>query len=122
MESRHATLIPRYLHAAHQLADATCRDAALQVFGGQHGQALIADPAWGALARRLYDAETADWPPAPLLTAVARQRELDTAESVAEVLCWRIDGYHAGQPVQPLSSHTSRTGVRFPRRHVTQIS
>jgi len=93
-----ATLIPRYLHTAHQLAETRYRDTAIQVFGEHRGQALIADPAWGALVRRLYDAETAGWPPVALLTAVDRQRELDSAESVAEVLCWRIDGYLIGHP------------------------
>ncbi|HZS20421.1 MAG TPA: hypothetical protein VFA63_05465, partial [Pseudonocardiaceae bacterium] len=88
-----ATLVPRYLHAACQLAEARYRDAAVLVFGERDGCAVAADPAWGALVRRLYDAETAGWQPARLLAAVARQRELGTADSVAEVLCWRIDGY-----------------------------
>jgi len=88
-----ASLVPRYLHAAHQLADRQYRDAAVLVFGERDGRELAADPAWGALVRRLYDAETAGWQPARLLAAVARQRELGTADSIAEVLCWRIDGY-----------------------------
>jgi conjugative relaxase-like TrwC/TraI family protein len=88
-----ATLVPRYLHAAHQHAEARYRDAAIFVFGEHDGRALVADPAWGALVRRLYDAETDGWQPTRLLAAVARRRELDTADSVAEVLCWRIDGY-----------------------------
>lgn len=43
-----ATLVPRYLHAACQLAEARYREAAELVFGEQHGAALAADPAWGA--------------------------------------------------------------------------
>jgi conjugative relaxase-like TrwC/TraI family protein len=107
-----ATLIPRYLHAAHQLADTRYRDTAIQVLGEHDGQALIADPAWGTLVRRLYDAETTGWSPATLLTAVARQRELGTADSIAEVLCWRIDGYLADRPVPPPSGQPAVHGPR----------
>jgi len=114
-----ATLIPRYLHAAHQLAETRYRDAAIQVFGDQPGQALIADPAWGALARHLYDAETAGWPPATLLTAVARQREFDSAESVAEVLCWRIDGYLPDRTPPPRMDQPAEADTR---RYATLLS
>ena len=40
-----ATLVPRYLHAAHQLADRRYRDAAVLVFGERAGLELAADPA-----------------------------------------------------------------------------
>ena len=39
--------------------------------------------------------------PERLLASVARQRELGTADSTAEVLCWRIDRHLPGQPPPP---------------------
>ena len=82
------------------------------MFGERGGSELVSDPAWGALVRRLYDAETAGWQPARLLAAVARQRELDTADSVAEVLCWRIDGYLADRMAPPALDQPSEADAR----------
>jgi len=87
-----ATLVPRYLHAAHLDAETRYHAAAAGIFGSGMGSSLVAGPAWGAVVRRLYDAETNGWEPARLLATVAAQRELDSADSVAEVIAWRIDG------------------------------
>jgi conjugative relaxase-like TrwC/TraI family protein len=109
-----ATLLPRYQHAAHQFAGARYRDAAILVFGDHDGRALAADPAWGALVGRLYDAETSGWQPARLLAAVARQRELGTADSIAEVLCWRIDAHLPSRtPPPPLDQPTTGDARRY---------
>jgi conjugative relaxase-like TrwC/TraI family protein len=88
-----ATLVPRYLHAAHQDADARYRAAAIRVLGQDAGNSLAADPAWGAVVRRLFDAEADGWEPARLLATVVFKRELASADSVAEVLAWRIDAF-----------------------------
>lgn len=105
-----ATLVPRYLHAAHQYAEGRYRDAAIAVFGEHDGRDLIADPAWSAVVRRLFDAGNTGWEPARLLEIVKNRRELDSAESVAEVLTWRIDAHLATQqdlaPVSPSPSAT----------------
>jgi hypothetical protein len=93
-----ATLVPRYLHAAHTHAEGRYRAAALDMFGDPGGKDLIADPAWSAVVRRLYDAETSGWHPAHLLAIAKNARELATADSVAEVMSWRIDGILAGTP------------------------
>jgi hypothetical protein len=96
-----ATLVPRYLHAAHQHAEGRYRDAAAEVFGRAGAQELTSDSAWGAVVRRLYDAEADGWPPATLLKIAASQRELGTADSVAEVMSWRIDAIMRDTPQPP---------------------
>jgi len=124
-----ATLVPQYLHVAHSLAERRYADAAVVVFGRRDGELLVTDPAWGALVRRLYAAEADGWQPERLLGDVARLRELDTADSVAEVFCWRIDRYirnrvppaHLRQPARAdaaryaglLTGHPAFSGMTF---------
>ncbi|WP_199845259.1 hypothetical protein [Streptomyces sp. MMG1522] len=55
-----------------------------------HGETVLADPAWPALATALSEAETAGHDPRQLLQAATHQRTLDDAVSPAEVLTWRI--------------------------------
>jgi conjugative relaxase-like TrwC/TraI family protein len=93
-----ATLVPRYLHAAHLDADTRYRAAALEALGETDGHGIVSDPAWGAVVRRLFDAENDGWEPARLLATVAARRELGSADSVAEVIAWRIDGFLAANP------------------------
>jgi conjugative relaxase-like TrwC/TraI family protein len=88
-----ATLVPRYLHAAHEDADTRYQLAATTALGRDDGHALTSDPAWGTVARRLFDAEGDGWDPARLLVTVAGQRELGSAKSTAEVIAWRIDAF-----------------------------
>ena len=96
-----ATLVPRYLHAARQDADSRYRAAAVAALGEDGARSLAADPAWGAVVRRLYDAEGDGWEPARLLATVAFKRELASADSVAEVLAWRIDAFLDANPDSP---------------------
>ncbi|MEU0843954.1 mobilization protein [Streptomyces sp. NPDC005962] len=51
---------------------------------------ILAEPRWYALAVTLADAEAAGHDAAPLLADAAGQRELDSAESVSDVLVWRL--------------------------------
>lgn len=92
--------MPRYLHAARQDADSRYRSAAVRALGEERGRVLVSDPAWGAVVRRLFDAEGDGWDPARLL-ATAAQRELASADSIAEVITWRLDAFLAGNPVSP---------------------
>ncbi|MET8616495.1 MULTISPECIES: relaxase/mobilization nuclease domain-containing protein [Streptomyces] len=55
-----------------------------------HGDRVLADPAWPALTTTLARAESAGHNTRHLLAEVAAQRELDSAEHPAEVLNWRI--------------------------------
>ncbi|MFJ2554054.1 MULTISPECIES: relaxase/mobilization nuclease domain-containing protein [unclassified Streptomyces] len=51
---------------------------------------ILAEPGWYALAATLTDAEAAGHDPAALLTDAAARRELGTADSVSDVLVWRL--------------------------------
>ncbi len=96
-----STLVPRYLHAAHEDAAARYHAAAVTALGAGGGHQLATDPAWGAVVRRLFDAEGDGWNPARLLATVAAKRELESADSIAEVIAWRIDAFLEGNPGPP---------------------
>ncbi|WP_181800572.1 relaxase/mobilization nuclease domain-containing protein [Streptomyces ipomoeae] len=51
---------------------------------------ILIEPGWYALAATLADAESAGHDPAALLTEAAGRRELDSAESLSDVLVWRL--------------------------------
>lgn len=74
----------------------------------EHARVVVADAAWPALRARLAEIERLGEDPVDVLVTVARQRELGTADSIAEVLTWRLDGWRsqrdkaadgAGRPV-----------------------
>lgn len=58
-----------------------------------HAREVLADPAWPALRARLSEVEKAGDDPADVLATLAARRELNSADSVAEVLVWRLDGW-----------------------------
>ncbi|MGW6536097.1 mobilization protein [Streptomyces sp. NPDC055051] len=51
---------------------------------------VLAEPGWPALAATLAEAEAAGHAPIPLLSEAAGHRELGTAESISDVLVWRL--------------------------------
>ncbi|MFF3640423.1 relaxase/mobilization nuclease domain-containing protein [Streptomyces sp. NPDC002564] len=51
---------------------------------------VLAEPGWYALASTLADVERAGHDPAALLAEAAERRELGTAESISDVLVWRL--------------------------------
>ena len=51
---------------------------------------ILAEPGWPALAATLADTESAGHDPAALLAEAAGRRELDTADSISDVLVWRL--------------------------------
>ncbi|MGW2181266.1 relaxase/mobilization nuclease domain-containing protein [Streptomyces sp. NPDC001732] len=59
----------------------------------ERAREVLADPAWPTLRKRLVAVESAGEDPAEVLAAVAARRELGSADSVAEVLTWRLDGW-----------------------------
>ncbi|MEV5774241.1 mobilization protein [Streptomyces antimycoticus] len=59
----------------------------------EHAREVLADPAWPALRTRLAEIEKTGDDPAEVLAMVAARRELNSADSVAEVLVWRLDGW-----------------------------
>ncbi|GGY71154.1 mobilization protein [Streptomyces omiyaensis] len=59
----------------------------------EHARAVLADPMWPTLRDRLAEVERAGEDTVDVLVTVAGRRELSSAESVAEVLTWRLDGW-----------------------------
>ncbi|MCX4676031.1 mobilization protein [Streptomyces sp. NBC_01433] len=51
---------------------------------------IQAEPSWPALAATLADAQQAGHDPTALLTHATHRRELDTADSISDVLVWRL--------------------------------
>ncbi|WP_338483946.1 mobilization protein [Streptomyces sp. SCSIO 75703] len=51
---------------------------------------ILAEPGWYALAATIAEAEAAGHDPAALLSDVVARRELGTADSVSDVLVWRM--------------------------------
>ncbi|MGW0137507.1 mobilization protein [Streptomyces calvus] len=77
---------------------------------------ILAEPGWYALAATLADAEAAGHDPAVLLAGAAGRRELDTAESVSDVLVWRLRRT-AGLPADTTElAHSARTADRSAHR------
>lgn len=96
-----ARMIPEYLHAAHEYAEIRYRDAATKMLGDDDALDLTEDTAWGAVIRRLCDAETDGWDPGTLLRVAQEQRELVTADSVAKTMSWRSDTIVRDTPHPP---------------------
>jgi hypothetical protein len=70
------------------------------VVGGavpEYAAELLADPAAPVLARALGQARKAGWDAGVLLTDVAAARGLDDADSLAQVLTWRVQGWRHRQ-------------------------
>ena len=51
---------------------------------------ILTEPGWYALAATLADTESAGHDPTALLAEAAGRRELDSAESISDVLVWRL--------------------------------
>lgn len=64
--------------------------AHLRVAVPELAEQILAEPGWPALAATLADVEAAGQAPAELLAEVTRRRELHTADSVSDVLVWRL--------------------------------
>lgn len=71
---------------------------------------ILADPVWLALTTTLARAETAGHNPRQLLSEVAAERELDTADSPAQVLVWRV----TAQPNKRLQATRRRSTMTTP--------
>ncbi|MEZ7004907.1 relaxase/mobilization nuclease domain-containing protein [Streptomyces sp. AD55] len=67
-----------------------------------------AEPGWPALAATLDDAHRAGYDPVALLAEATRRRELHTADSISDVLVWRLRR-SAQLPALPDSPHRTTT-------------
>lgn len=75
-------------------ADAATREDLVTVARsglGTRADGVLSDPAWPALATTLAKVEMAGRDPLVILRSARAERELDTAESVAQVLAWRLE-------------------------------
>jgi cbb3-type cytochrome oxidase subunit 3 len=89
----------------------------------ENAERILAEPGWHALAATLADAENAGHSPAELLTDAARQRELDSAESLTDVLVWRLRrsaDLPADAPLPARKRTSSQNGAHAPRREQNQ--
>ncbi|GAA2105610.1 relaxase/mobilization nuclease domain-containing protein [Streptomyces albiaxialis] len=76
---------------------------------------ILSDEAWPALATTLEAAGEAGYIPSTVLGEIAAQRELGTAESVAQVLTWRLQGRMQQDSVTPPKTPTA-TGPKTPKK------
>ncbi|MFJ6616201.1 MobF family relaxase [Kitasatospora sp. NPDC091335] len=83
----------------HQQAPETLRHQALTatVLGDEHATRALGENTWPALTAALRRAETAGHEPATLLRQVAESRPLTGADSLSQVLAWRIGRSLAAQ-------------------------
>ncbi|MER7644761.1 mobilization protein [Streptomyces sp. NPDC126522] len=79
-----------------------------------HAETILTDPGWDALAATLTDVTQAGHNAQALLTEAAANRELDTADSISDVLVWRLrrtaglPAYAPAAELTPASSITNR--------------
>lgn len=66
-------------------------------------ETVLAEPGWNALAATLAEAAQAGHNPQVLLTEAAARRELDSADSVSDVLVWRLRRV-VGLPAYPTAT------------------
>ncbi len=103
--------------AQHTPAPETVDCYAVLVRGAlpEHAEQILTDPAWPALTATLHQVEADGHRPADVLTEVLASRELDTADSVAEVLIWRMRNiadiqFRRAEGAQSRATTRSRTG------------
>ena len=83
---------------------------------------ILAEPGWHALAATLADVEAAGHEPATLLAEAVGRRELDTADSVSDVLVWRLRrmaDLPADASTMPEVDATAPQGAERPKRPST---
>ncbi|MFD9720797.1 relaxase/mobilization nuclease domain-containing protein [Streptomyces sp. NPDC059076] len=93
--------------------DRRCQVAVLHTVLPDLADRIRAEPGWPALTAVLDQAERAGHDAGALLRQAAAQRELGTADSLSEVLVWRLHGLDI-RPVQGLDRSARAKG--FPRR------
>ncbi|MEV0287878.1 MobF family relaxase [Kribbella sp. NPDC050820] len=76
-------------------------------------QDILEDAAWPALSDRLARIAAAGIDPAQALREAVESRELDTAESVVDVIIWRLDQQHGYDLVPTAPTGTGSTGSGY---------
>lgn len=90
--------------------------AALRRAVPELAEQILTEPGWHALATTLTEVESAGRDPVALLAEATRRRELDTADSVSDVLVWRLRRT-AGLPADTslMPEHDATRGLSTPR-------
>ncbi|GAA2254544.1 relaxase/mobilization nuclease domain-containing protein [Streptomyces amakusaensis] len=107
----------RHLALPVQRQQAAIVQAAVPELAGR----VLGEAAWPALAATLADAQAAGHDPARLLSEAAGRRELDTADSIAEVLVWRLRRM-ADLPADSTAMHPAGTRSTLPSRGPAAMS
>ncbi|MFF0793885.1 relaxase/mobilization nuclease domain-containing protein [Streptomyces spiralis] len=96
--------------------------ALLQQVLPEMAERIRAEAGWAALAATLDDVRKAGHDPAVLLADAARRRELDTADSISDVLVWRLrrSAHLPALPASPDATATMGTRRTAPPAPVTQ--
>ena len=95
-------LVPQYVHAVEVMTPEQSqakRDVLAGLFGHARTEAILAEDAAGALLGEM--SKHPDM--AAAVAAAAGQRELGSAESVAQVLQWRLEGLRSGDAERALT-------------------
>jgi hypothetical protein len=77
----------------------------------EHARTVLADAAWPTLRKQLVEIERAGEDPVDVLATVAVRRELGSADSITDVLSWRLDGWR-----RQSSSTAVAPGTKTPTR------
>lgn len=100
-------VVPQYEYArfVHRGEDATEQaETWLRTAMPEYAGQILADEAWPALAQVLTEVADTGSDPIAVLTEAAEQRELDTAQSTAQVMHWRVLAVMpdpTGDPLRP---------------------
>ena len=106
-------LAVQWQHATHDANKQRYADAVQAALPQEQADNLLADPAASTLWLTLREAEHAGIAPADALNRAAGQGPLDTAESVAKVVNWRVrqfTDHTTAQPARPWTEQAPQTG------------
>ena len=82
---------------------------------------ILTEPGWYALAATLTDAEAIGHEPTDLLGEAAVRRELDSADSISDVLIWRLRRA-ADLPADATATHPRGSANSLQPRAPTQVT
>lgn len=101
-------LAVQWQHVTRPTALSRYAQAAREALPEAEAEMLIADPAAETLWRTLREAEAAGLSPAETIARAAARGPLDTAESMAKVIDWRIKQVTTGLAAQPVAVWSER--------------
>jgi hypothetical protein len=108
-----ATVVPNYRYATETFASDRYRELLTQTLGTPLAEQIVSDPAFSAVTRALRAGEDSHWQGERLLAAACARGEITAADSIAELLAWRINDItaHRNAPAhlhQPTAKDTAR--------------